>query len=133
MSTLVKTYLVLVPLMVALDLLWLGLVMKDFYQTKLAHLMGPGVVWAPAIIFYLVFTAAVMFFAVVPGAQSGSLARTVLLGTLFAFVAYATYDLTNHATLRDWPLVVTLVDMAWGAFVGGVLAYVGFFVYRFFS
>ena len=132
-SALIKTYLVLVPLMITLDLLWLGVVMKDFYQIKLSHLVASGVVWVPAVIFYLIFTAAVMLFAVVPGSASGSLTRTVILGVVFAFVAYATYDLTNHATLRDWPLMVTVVDMAWGAFVGGVLASVGFFAYRFFS
>jgi len=133
MSTLVKTYLVLVPIMLSFDLLWLGWLMRSFYQHNLSHLVGPGVVWPAAIIFYFVFTAGLVFFALMPGIASGSLTRTVLLGAAFAFFAYATYDLTNHATLRDWPLVVTVVDIAWGAFVGGALSYIGFFVHRFFS
>ena len=133
MSALVKTYIALVPLMLTLDLLWLGVIMRNFYQTNLAHLVGPGVMWAPAVVFYVLFTLGLVFFALVPGVASGSLARTVFLGAAFAFFAYATYDLTNQATLRDWPLVVTLVDVAWGAFVGGVLGGVGFWLHRLFS
>lgn len=133
MSPLIKVYLALVPLMVSLDLLWLGVIMRSFYQSNLSHLVGPGVVWGAALVFYPVFTAGLVFFALVPGVQSGSLLRTVLLGAAFAFFAYATYDLTNHAMLRDWPLAVTIVDIAWGAVVGAVLGGVGFYLSRFFS
>ena len=114
-------YLVSVPIFVLLDLLWLGVLARDFYQTRLAALLGP-VQWSAAVCFYLIFIAGLTYFATMPGVASGSLLRTALLGAGFGFVAYATYDLTNLATLRDWPLGLKVVDMAWGAVLGAAVA-----------
>lgn len=118
---------------VALDLLWLGVVMKDFYRAKLGHLMGDTVVWGAAILFYLIFAAGIMYFAVTPAVAAASFARAFLLGAALGFLAYATYDLTNHATLRDWPIMVTVLDIIWGAFLSGIVASVGFFVAKIFT
>lgn len=121
------TFLAMVPGIVILDLVWLGVIMKDFYRANLGHLMAPSISWAPAVVFYLIFAFGLLYFAVLPNAAQG-LVRTMLVGALFGAIAYATYDLTNQATLRDWPLAVTLVDIAWGALLSALVAGLGFFV-----
>lgn len=85
--------------------------------------------WLPVAIFYPLFSAALVYFAIMPGIASGSLARTVLMGAAFGLVAYATYDLTNHTTLKDWPLMMTIVDMAWGMLLSAVVAGIVFFAH----
>lgn len=109
-------YLVAVPLFFVIDLLWLGVIARGFYQTQLAGFLGP-VNWTAAVIFYLIFIAGILFFAVLPALEAQSLARAVLFGALFGFFTYATYDLTNLATLKDWPLTLVFVDIAWGTFL----------------
>lgn len=127
-STLVTLYFISIPIFIICDLLWLGVVARDFYQTRLGYLLGE-VNWIAAIVFYLIFLAGLTFFAIAPGISAG-LGRTVLLGAFFGFVAYATYDLTNQATIRDWPLSVTIVDMIWGAFLGGVVSTLTYLIYQ---
>lgn len=78
--------------------------------------------WTAAIVFYLLFIVGILVFAVLPALDAGSLMKAVLLGAFFGFIAYATYDLTNLATTKDWPLTVTLVDMAWGAVLSASVA-----------
>ncbi len=122
-----KAYPALVVSIVALDLLWLGIIMKDFYRVNLGHLMGDGVVWGAAVVFYLIFAAGLLYFAVMPGVAEGSLIKTMLLGALLGALCYATYDLTNQATLRDWPGVVTVIDIVWGAALSAAASAMGYF------
>ena len=109
-----KLYLLTIPVFFAIDLLWLGVVAKNFYQNNLAHLLSPAVNWPAALTFYFMYIAGIILFAVKPGLDAGSLAKTALWGALFGFFTYATYDLTNLATLRDWPLKVVVIDILWG-------------------
>lgn len=98
-------YLLTAGVFFALDMLWLGLVAKNFYQRHLGHLLSERVNWAAAIIFYLLFIVGIFIFCIVPAAEKGSLGRALLLGALFGFFTYATYDLTNLATLKQWPMM----------------------------
>ena len=125
----VYLYLATVPVFLAIDMLWLGVVAKGFYQEKLVNFLGP-VNWVAAISFYLIFIVGILIFAVSPALESQSLMKAVVLGTLFGFFAYATYDLTNLATLNDWPLSVTIVDMVWGAVLSGSVATISFLIGR---
>ena len=109
-----KLYLLTVPVFFAIDMIWLGLVAKPFYQNNLRHLLSPQVNWTAALVFYFIYIIGILFFAVRPGLDAGSLAKACAFGALFGFFTYATYDLTNLATLRDWPMVVVVVDIAWG-------------------
>ena len=109
-----KLYLLTVPVFFAVDLLWLGVLAKDFYQNNLSHLLSPEVNWPAALLFYFMYIAGIILFSVKPGLEAQSLAKTMLWGALFGFFTYATYDLTNLATLRNWPLKVVVVDIAWG-------------------
>lgn len=119
-------YLATLVVFAVVDFIWLGFVAKDFYRTSIGHLMADRFNIPAAIAFYLIYVVGVVIFAVIPGMESGNLAKAALLGSAFGFFAYATYDLTNLATLRDWPIGVTLADIAWGSVVTGVAAAAGF-------
>lgn len=124
--TLFKLYGLTAAVFFAIDLVWLGVVAPGFYQRHLGHLLRPDVVWGAAVLFYLLYLAGVLVFAVLPGLEAGSLARTVALGAFFGLVAYATFDLTCMALMRDFPLVVVVVDLAWGTVLTGTVAAAGF-------
>lgn len=123
-------FLISLVVFIICDLLWLGVVAKRFYQERLGYLLGE-VNWYAAAIFYLIFIAGLTYFATLPGIQSGALWRAVALGAFFGLVTYATYDLTNHATIKDWPVVVTVVDILWGMFLGAFVSGVAFVIYTF--
>ncbi len=109
-----KLYLLTVPVFFAVDLLWLGVLARDFYRDSLGHLLSPAVYWPAAIVFYLLYILGILYFAVAPALAQGSLWRAIINGLLFGFFTYVTYELTNLATLPDWPMKVVLVDTAWG-------------------
>lgn len=109
------------------DAVWLTVMGNVLYRPLLGDKLGPGFNLAPGIIFYLIYIAGIVYFAVAPALEGGGLAKAALNGAVLGLVAYATYDLTNHATLRDWPLAVTLADILWGIFVTTAAASAGFF------
>ena len=123
----VYLYLVTVPVFFVIDVIWLGVVAKDFYQQQLGYIMGP-VNWTAAIVFYLVYIVGILLFAVYPALQEGSIMKALLFGALFGFFTYATYDFTNLATVKDWPLLVTVVDVMWGTFLGSSVAVVSYYL-----
>jgi uncharacterized membrane protein len=108
--------------MLALDMLWLGLIAKPLYQQGIGHLMAERPNVGVAVLFYLLYALGVVIFAVSPQHNGSSWAMTLAMGALFGFFAYATYDLTNLATLRDWPLRLSLIDIGWGTVVSGASA-----------
>jgi len=118
-AALTKLYLPTLIVFLILDALWLGFVARGFYRDQLGALMRPDVRWGAALVFYLLFIVGLLVFVVVPALAQGSLARVVLTGAFFGLITYATYDLTNLATLRGFPTIVALVDLAWGATVAG--------------
>jgi uncharacterized membrane protein len=121
-------YLATVAFFVIVDIAWLGFIAKDFYRASIGHLMGDGFNIPAAIVFYLIYAAGIMFFAINPALSVGDVMKAAMLGLAFGFFAYATYDLTNLATLRDWPLGMTLADIAWGSVLTGATAAFGFWV-----
>ena len=112
----------------ALDFLWLGVIAKTFYRDGIGHLMASNPNWFAAAAFYLLYPIGLVIFAVLP--SGGDWMRALLLGALFGLFCYGTYDLTNLAILKDWPLPVTLVDIAWGAVVSAVGASAGTWALR---
>lgn len=130
-STFLILYALSVPAFFLIDMLWLGLIARNFYQSQLGPLLGE-VNWTAAILFYLIFLVGLTIFATYPAVARGS---TVVLtaagfGALYGFFTYATYDLTNLATLKDWPLLVVIVDMAWGTVLGASVAAATAYVYQ---
>lgn len=122
----IKLYLATLAAFFVIDMLWLGLIARTFYRKYLGYIMTPNVNWAAAILFYLLFIVGILVFVVLPGLESGSLQTTLLRAALFGLITYATYDLTNLATLKDWPLTVTIVDLLWGMVLSTAVSYVGF-------
>lgn len=110
-------YLITLVVFLGIDSVWLGLVAPKFYRSQIGHLMAEKANLAVAGLFYLLFVGALVYFVVAPAVQNGEMRDALLRGALFGLVTYATYDLTNHATLRGWPIAVTVVDMAWGTFL----------------
>ena len=127
MTQYILLYLMTVPVFFIIDLLWLGVIANNFYQTKLGHLTG-DVNWTAAIIFYLVYIIGILIFAVIPGIEAASFQKAVIWGALFGFFTYATYDMTNLATLNNWPTVVVIVDIIWGTVLSGSVAAVSYYI-----
>jgi uncharacterized membrane protein len=119
-----KLFAIAFPTFLAIDALWLGLVASDFYDRHIGGLLKTDVNWVAALLFYLVFIAGLVVFVIIPAIEKSSKSRALMLGAFFGFVCYATYDLTNLAVAKDWPVIVTVVDLVWGAVIGGVVSWV---------
>ena len=124
----IKTYPFLLLFFLVVDLLWLGVVSRNFYRKHLHHLFKENVNWPAALVFYVVYIAGLMIFAVLPAIRNSSLFFALGYGMLYGFFTYATYDLTNLATIRGWPKVIVVVDMAWGTVLCGMAAVAGYYV-----
>lgn len=123
-----KLYALALPIFFAIDLLWLGLVAKNFYATQIGFLMKEKVNWPAALLFYLLFVVGIVFFIVQPNLEKGVWWQVLLAGMLFGLITYATYDLTNLATVKNWPLVVTLIDLLWGSALAGGVSLITFVI-----
>lgn len=124
----IKLYAIALPVFFAFDMIWLGLVAKDFYRSHIGSLIKSDVNWVAAIIFYLLFIVGLVIFVITPAVEKGSWMHALLLGALFGLITYATYDLTNLATLKDWPFLISIVDLAWGAVLAASVSVVTYFV-----
>lgn len=126
MTRYLKLYFVSLTAFFVIDMLWLGLVARSFYQQYLGFLMAPSPNWFVAIIFYLLFVVGILVFVVLPGLKANSLKTTLLHAALFGLITYATYDLTNLATLKDWPALLSVVDMLWGMVLSVLVSFISF-------
>ncbi|OEK00117.1 hypothetical protein BFP97_00675 [Roseivirga sp. 4D4] len=127
-SLLLKAYLLTTVVFFAIDILWLGVIAKNLYNKYLRRLLAPKVNWFAAIIFYLIFIVGIFYFAIVPSVEAGSLEQAILKGALFGFFTYATYDLTNLATLRGWPIRIVFIDIIWGSVLTASVSTAGFYI-----
>lgn len=124
----IKLYAIALPVFFVIDMIWLGLVAKGFYRAQIGALMKPEVNWTAAVVFYLIFIAGLVVFVISPAVEKSSWKHALLFGALFGLVCYATYDLTNLAVAKDWPLLVTIVDMIWGAVLAASVSVVTYFI-----
>jgi uncharacterized membrane protein len=115
------------------DAIWLGLIARRLYQAQIGFLMAENPKWAAAGVFYLLFVAGLVVFCVSPGIREGSLGRTLGRAALFGLVTYATYDLTNLATIEGWPLAVTAIDLVWGTVLSTVTTLLSVWLARLWS
>lgn len=113
----IKRYVVTFVIFILIDLLWLGLVAPKLYQNQIGHLMAQKVNFPAAGIFYLIYIVALLVFVIQPAMANQKVSQAILYGALLGFAMYATYDLTNLATLKDWPIKITIIDLLWGSFV----------------
>lgn len=124
----IKLYFIALPVFLAIDMIWLGLIAKNFYAKQIGFLMKSNINWLAAIIFYLLFIVGLVLFVIMPAMQKNSWLQVLLLGALFGLITYATYDLTNLATIKDWPVLVTIIDLIWGMTVAGAVSVISFFI-----
>ncbi len=113
-------YLITFTVFIVIDLIWLGVIGQGIYQKYLGPLLKKDVNWTAAIIFYLLFILGLLVFVVGPAYLNEDILEAFLMGGLLGLIMYATYDLTNLATLKDWPLPITLIDLIWGSFLGSL-------------
>lgn len=123
-----KLYLIALPVFFAIDMFWLGVVSKNFYKQQIGFLMTPNVNWVAAIIFYLLFIFGLVLFVISPALAKDSIQYAIVYGALFGLITYATYDLTNLAVLKDWPLTITIVDMIWGAVLASSVSTITYYI-----
>jgi len=109
-----KNYLLTLVPFIVLDAFWLGLVAPKFYQSQIGFIMAKTPKWSAAVVFYLLYIVGLVVFVT---GRDGTLLQAALRGALFGLICYATYDLTNLATLEGWPIQVTVVDLIWGTFI----------------
>ena len=125
-----KLYLITLPVFLGIDMIWLGFVAKNFYSKHLGFIMSKNPAWIPAIIFYLLFTAGLIIFVIFPALESKSWLNAVLMGALFGLICYATYDLTNLATVKGWPVLITIIDLIWGTVLSSGVSVISYFIAR---
>ncbi len=109
----------------AIDLIWLGLIAKNLYAKHLGYIMAEKVNWTAAILFYVLFIIGILYFAITPAT---SLGNVMLSGALFGLISYATYDLTNLATIKSWPVIITVIDLVWGTTLSTLTASISYLI-----
>jgi len=125
-----KQFFVALGSFLVVDGLWLTLIAKNFYSKHLGYIMAKNPNLLAAGLFYLIYIFAMVVLVVTPGLEKGSFWSTVLSGALFGLCCYATYDLTNLATIQGWPLIVTIVDLIWGTVLSATIAAISFLVFH---
>lgn len=126
----VINYLLTTAVFLIIDMAWLGLIAKNLYQRYLGDFLTDKVNWMAAFIFYLLYVVGISIFAIYPSVNKNSVFSAVLMGGLFGFFSYATYDLTNLATLKDWPLPIVFIDIVWGAVLTATVSLLGFYIVK---
>jgi uncharacterized membrane protein len=113
------------------DMAWLGFIAKDLYKKYLGNLLSEQVNWMAAVIFYLLFVVGIFIFAIMPAVEKNSVVSAITLGALFGFFTYATYDLTNLATLKSWSINIAIIDIIWGSVLTGIVSTAGFYIVKY--
>jgi uncharacterized membrane protein len=126
-KSIIISYLLSLIVFLMIDMLWLGVIAKSIYQKYLGGFLTENVNWTAAIIFYFIYVVGISIFAIYPSANKGSVYPAILMGALFGFFTYATYDLTNLATLKGWPLPIVFIDIIWGSVLSAVVSFSGFY------
>lgn len=118
----VKNFLVTLVVFFVIDIIWLAFVAKNIYRNYLGFIMSDTPNWIAALCFYVIFIAGLIYFVIHPALMTESFSKALINGLIFGFVTYATYDLTNLATLKDWPIQITIIDLIWGTSLGGAVS-----------
>lgn len=129
----IKMYLIALVIFVIIDGIWLGFIAKDLYRKELGHLLASNSNWTAAVIFYLLFLVGLVYFVINPGIEKESIMTVVISGALFGLLTYATYDLTNLATLKEWPLKITIIDLIWGTSLSTIVSTATYYFYMLFK
>lgn len=124
-----KMYLIALVSFVLIDGIWLGFIAKNLYKKEIGHLMSSNPNWIAAILFYLLFLVGLVYFVINPAVEKESIKTLLISGALFGLLTYATYDLTNLATLKDWPIKITIIDLIWGTSLSAAVSTITYYIY----
>lgn len=127
----VKMYLIALIVFVIIDGFWLLVISKNLYQKEIGHLLSSNPNILAAVLFYLLFLIGLVYFVINPGVDKESIKTIIISGVLFGLITYATYDLTNLATLKEWPLKITIIDLIWGSTISCLVSVITYYVYMF--
>ena len=125
-----RLYLLTLVVYCSIDFLWVNLIIKQWFQKEVGPLMADKINWAPAILFYLLYPASLILFAIYPSLKSAYSYHALLYGAALGLTCYAAYDLTNLATLKGWPIKLAICDMVWGAFISGITSVIVYSLYK---
>ena len=125
----IQMYLIALVSFIIVDGIWLGFIAKSLYKKELGHLLSSNPNWIAAIIFYLIFLVGLIYFVINPGIEKESIKTILISGALFGLLTYATYDLTNLATLKNWPLKITVIDLIWGTSLSTIVSTMTYYIY----
>ena len=126
--TYIRNFMITFTVFMTIDLIWLGVVAKKLYNKYLGYIMAKNVNWLAAIIFYIIFVIGLLLFVIYPAMAKDSIQYLILYGMAYGFITYATYDLTNLATLKDWPIEITIIDLIWGTSLSTLTSYFSYLI-----
>lgn len=129
-KSIIFSYLLTFLVFLMVDMLWLGVIAKSIYQKYLGGFLTDQVNWTAAFVFYFIYVIGISIFAIYPSINKDSVYHAILMGALFGFFTYATYDLTNLATLKGWPLPIVFIDIIWGSVLSAVVSFSGFYIVK---
>lgn len=130
MSYFIRIYGVSLIVFLGIDMIWLGFIAKKLYAKYLGYIMAEKIVWIAAVIFYLIFIAGLVFFVISPALKGKGLSYALYAGAFLGLVTYATYDLTNLATIKNWPIIITILDLLWGMFISSATSGITFLIMK---
>ena len=128
-----RNYFIALLTFFVIDIVWLVVIAKKLYQDQLGFIMSDKPNWFVAVLFYLIFVVGLVFFVINPAIERESISYAIFVGMLFGFITYSTYDLTNLATLKDWPVMITVIDLIWGSSLGALVSMITYLVVRLFK
>lgn len=124
----IKNFLITFVVFMTIDLIWLGVVAKKLYNKYLGYIMAKNINWIAAIVFYIIFIVGLLMFVIYPALEKNSIQYLILYGMAYGFITYATYDLTNLATLKDWPIQITIIDLIWGTTLSTLTSFFSYMI-----
>jgi uncharacterized membrane protein len=130
LKNIIISYLLTFIVFLIVDMFWLGIISKNLYQKYLGGFLTDRINWTAALIFYLIYVMGISIFAIYPAVNKDSAFNAILMGALFGVFTYATYDLTNLATLKGWPLNIVIIDILWGALLSAIVSFSGFHIVK---
>jgi len=128
MTNVLKLYFISLVVFCTIDFFWTGFIAKNWYQRELGYLLADSIQWTPVVLFYLLYAAGLLLFAVLPALEASNWRLAFLHGAALGLISYAAYDLTNLATIRNWPVMLAVSDILWGSFVSAATSYIVFFL-----
>ncbi|PWJ91263.1 DUF2177 family protein [Oceanotoga sp. DSM 15011] len=133
MWNIIRNYVISFIVFFIIDILWLGLIAKNIYNKYLGYIIKDNFNWIAAIIFYIIFIIGIQFFVLNPAIEKQSVLYAFLVGGIFGFITYSTYDLTNLATIKQWPMSITIIDIIWGSILSSLTSGISYLIINFFN